>query len=301
MKYILMSISIVFSVINAGLLRNFANKTVNNKYSPFIFNAGVSVVWIMLLTAWLFISRDCNISLTAVIYGIVYGIILGLFLLFKMLATAEGPVSLTTLIGSCAFIIATGFSVFYAGETVTVFQLIGMGLLIISLILCINPKKSGEKLTGKWFFYCFMFFLIGGLVGILYKLFGKSAASEQVNIMILVASIVSCIFFISGGFIEAKKNKKKIESPNRFVLAHMLLCGIAGCVYIRLNVSLSGIIPGAIFFPVSNGGMVILSTIIGKLLFMEKLKTIQIIGILIGLIAIIINGCGDVLWTMIMI
>ena len=43
--------------------------------------------------------------------------------------------------------------------------------------------------------------------------------------------------------------------------------------------------------------MVILSTIIGKLLFGEKLKPIQIVGIFIGLIAIIINGCGDVLWA----
>lgn len=43
MKYLLMAISIMFSVINAELLRSFANKTKNNKYSPFVFNAGVSV------------------------------------------------------------------------------------------------------------------------------------------------------------------------------------------------------------------------------------------------------------------
>ena len=299
MKYILMAVSIMFSVVNAGLLRSFANKTKNNKYSPFIFNAGVSIVWMALLTIWMFLSNDYDISITGVIYGVIYGIILGLFLLFKMQATAEGPVSLTTLIGSCAFIIATGFSVFYAGESISVFQLIGMGLLIASLVLCINPKKSGEKLTKKWFLNSFMFFFIGGLVGILYKLFGKSTASEQVNTMILVASIVSGIFFIFGGLIEAKKNNKKIQKPNRLILTYMFLCGIAGCVYIRLNVSLSGVIPGAIFFPVSNGGMVILSTVVGKLLFGEKLKPIQITGIFIGLIAIVINGCGDVLWTMI--
>ena len=300
MEYVLMAVSIMFSVVNAGLLRSFGNKTKDNRFSPFIFNAGVSVVWMTLLSLWLLISGDCKISATAVIYGVVYGVILGLFLLFKMQATAEGPVSLTTLIGSCAFIIATGFSVFYAGESVSKFQLIGMGLLLASLVLCINPKKSGEKLTTKWFINCFMFFFIGGLVGILYKLFGKSTASDQVNTMILVASVVSGIFFVSGGFIEAKKNHKSIEKPTRLVLLYMLLCGIAGCVYIRLNVSLSKVIPGAIFFPVSNGGMVILSTVIGKVLFGEKLKRIQIIGILIGLIAIIINGCGDVLWKMMM-
>ena len=299
MKYVLMTVSIIFSVVNAVLLRSFANKTQNSKYSSFLFNAGVSVVWTTLLTIWLFISRDYSISVTAVLFGIVYGIILGLFLFFKMQATAEGPVSLTTLIGSCAFIIATGFSVFYTGESVSIFQLIGMGLLLASLVLCINPKKSGEKLTKKWFFNSFMFFFIGGLVGILYKLFGMSTASEQVNTMILVASIVSGMFFIFGGYIEAKKKNKKMERPSKLVLTYMLLCGMAGCVYIRLNVSLSSIIPGAIFFPVSNGGMVILSTAIGKILFGEKLKPVQVMGIFVGLVAIVINGCGNVLWTMI--
>ena len=299
MKYFLMAISILFSVVNACLLRSFADKTKDNKYSSFAFNAGVSVVWVAILTLWLFISGDRQISATAVVYGVVYGIILGLFLLFKMRATSEGPVSLTTLIGSCAFIIATGFSVVYAKETVSIFQMIGMVMLLASLVLCINPKKSGEKLTAKWFFNCFMFFLVGGLVGILYKLFGKSSAAQQVNTMILVAAIVSGVFFITGAFIEAKRNNTNIQKPNKLTLTYMLFCGIAGCVYIRLNVSLSGLIPGAIFFPVSNGGMVILSTVIGKVLFKEKLKPVQIIGILIGLVAIVINGCGDALWAMI--
>lgn len=298
MSYFLMFVSIMFSVINACLLRSFSDGRGENKYSSFIFNAGVSVVWMIILTCWLLLSGDTAVSGTAVIYGVVYGIIMGMFLLFKMRATADGPVSLTTLIGSCAFIIATGFSVLYAKESVSVFQLIGMCLLLASLFLCINPKKSGEKLTGKWFFNCFMFFLVGGLVGILYKLFGKSSASEQVNTMILVAAAVLFVFFTMGGLIEAKSKGEKIEKPDKRTLLYMLFCGIAGCTYIRLNVSISALIPGAIFFPVSNGGMVILSTVIGKILFKEKLKPIQLFGIFIGLIAIVINGCGDTLWSM---
>lgn len=297
-KYFLMIISIFFSVVNACLLRSFAYKTAKNKYSLFIFNSGVSIVWILILSLWLLISGDSQISLTAVLYGVVYGVTLGLFLLFKMSSTAEGPVSLTTLIGSCAFIIATFFSVAYAKEAISVFQIIGMTMLLASLVLCINPKKSGEKLTAKWFFNSFMFFLVGGLIGILYKLFGKSSASEQVNTMMLVASAVSGIFFALGSKFETRKEKEVARKPNKLVYTYMLLCGIAGCVYIRLNVSLSAIIPGAIFFPVSNGGMVILSTVAGKVLFNEKLKPVQILGIVIGLLAIVINGCGDVLWNL---
>ena len=298
-KYLLMAVSIVFSVVNAGLLRSFAGKTKDRPYSSFTFNAGISVVWMAILSLWLVVSGDCSISVTSVIYGVVYGVILGLFLLFKMRATAEGPVSLTTLIGSCAFIIATGFSVLYANESVSNIQLFAMALLLASLFLCINPKKSGEKLTAKWFFNCFMFFFAGGLVGILYKLFGKSSANTQVNTMILVAAFVSGLVFITSALIEAKTKGTTLQKPDKLVVTYMILCGIAGCTYIRLNVSLSAVIPGAIFFPASNGAMVILSTIMGKVLFGEKLKAIQIAGINVGLVAIVINGCGDVLWAMI--
>ena len=92
-KYLLMAVAIVFSGVNAGLLRSFAGKTTDSPYSSFTFNAGISVVWMAILSLWLVVSGDCSISVTSVIYGVVYGVILGLFLLFKMRATAEGPVS----------------------------------------------------------------------------------------------------------------------------------------------------------------------------------------------------------------
>ena len=79
----------------------------------------------------------------------------------------------------------------------------------------------------------------------------------------------------------------------------MILCGMASCIYIRMNLTLSNMIPSAIFFPVSNGGMVILSTIGGKLFFKEKLNKIQISGILLGCVAVAITGCGDFIYNLI--
>ena len=112
-----------------------------------------------------------RLSKGSLIYGIFYGIILFLFLFFKTQSMAKGPVALSTLIGSCAFIIATLFGVIYAKEPINVFQIIGMLMLLISLFLCVNPRKSMEKLSLEWILYSVGFFIAGGLVGILYKLF----------------------------------------------------------------------------------------------------------------------------------
>ena len=66
--------------------------------------------------------------------------------------------------------------------------------------------------------------------------------------------------------------------------------GIAGCLYVRMNLSLSAVINSAIFFPVSNGSMVMISTLAGYLLFNEKLGKKQIFGIVLGVIAIILSS-----------
>ena len=85
------------------------------------------------------------------IYGVICGIIMCLFLYFKTQSMSSGPAALTSLIGNCAFIIAIWFGVIYANETVVPLQLVGMAIIIIALVMCINPCKSNQKLTLSWF------------------------------------------------------------------------------------------------------------------------------------------------------
>ncbi|MBR6719716.1 MAG: hypothetical protein IKL74_02265 [Clostridia bacterium] len=293
--YPLMALSILFSVINACLLHKFGNKDMNTPGDLFFFNGGISIIWMLILAVWFTIEGGTSISPTALIFGVIYGVILCTFLFFKMRSMAEGPVSLSTLIGSCAFVIATWFGVFYVPESISIFQIAGQILLFVSLFLCVNPKKSGEKLTAKWFVYSFLFFLAGGAVGIIYKVFAASDAAGEYNGMMLTASIVSAILFFVFGIFVNLFSRKKLPKIRKSAFLYIVLCGTVSCVYIRLNLSLSAVIPSAVFFPVSNGAMVILSTITGKLFFSEKLNKVQITGILIGLIAIVITGCSGLL------
>lgn len=290
MRYIAMTVSTFLAVVNACLLRKYGE--IGKKgMNAYLFNAGVNIVWIIILSGIL-IASDSAWNPTAVLYGVVYGVILFAFLFFKTQSMVNGPVSLSTLIGSCAFVIATVFGVIYCEESVASPQVVGMVLLFISLMLCVNPQKSKEKLTKKWMLYCLGFFIAGGFTGILYKMFGKSSACLEHEVMLLAAAIVAELLFLTFGFFQTKKYGGTIR-PDKRISLFVLLCGIASCLYIRLNLSLSNMIPSVIFFPVSNGGMVILSTIAGKMLFHEKLTGRQLLGIMVGCIAVAVVGCGD--------
>lgn len=296
-KYVLMMVSIFLSVSSSCLLRAFSNRALSkNTGDTFLFNAVLSIGWTLILGIWQLFSFE-DVSAEAYFFGIIYGIIMSAFLFTKMCALSKGPVSLTTLIGSCAFVIATWFGVIYAHEpTINTIQHIGMSMLVISLILCINPKKSGERLTIKWFLYAFSFFIAGGFLGIVNKMFGKSTASSQVNAMMLTASLVTAILFTVASFIINFITGKPLPKIHKGSWIYIILCAITSCLYQRLNVMLAKEILSVIFFPVSNGSMVILSTIMGKVVFKEKMLPIQIIGIFVGIFAIVITGCSSLFY-----
>ena len=290
MKYFVMTVSILLSVLNACLLKSYTNGQ-KKTYSTLLFNSGVCAMWVTLLSGLLAISVN-EVNLTTVGFGIVYGVILFAFLFFKTSTMQTGPITLGTLVGSCAFLITIIYGVGFCDESINIEQISGILLLIISLVFCINPKKSTEILTGKWLFNCTCFFLAGGAVGILYKIFGASPVKDNADAMLCTAAIVGFLLFLISNIIFSAKNKCNIKPCKRTVV-YMILSGIASCIYIRLNISLSAIIPSVVFFPVSNGGMVILSALCGKLVYGEKLNRRQSAGIILGCVAILIIGCAQ--------
>ena len=289
MKYFLMAVSIIFASLQSIILKKFANKTIKNTGDLFFFNGGVSVVWTVVMLIW-FLASGGGISLEAVIFGLVYGVILCAFLYFKTASLAEGSVTITTLIGSAAFIPATIFGIFYASESVSVFQIIGMVVMLIAVAICVNTKNSSEKPTLKWIIYVIAFFIAGSALGAFFKVFGKSNAFSEVNGMMLSAAIFSAIAFFVTGLVINKANKLPSPTIEKQSLIYILLSGLAGCLYVRMNLSLSAVISSAIFFPVSNGSMVMISTLAGFLLFKEKLTKLQVFGIILGVVAIVLSS-----------
>ena len=292
MEYLLMTVAIAFATLNSAILKKFNNRTIKNTGDCFFFNGGVSIVWTAVMLIWFFAAGGRSISGGAVLFGLVYGFILCAFLFLKMQSLAEGPVTFTTLIGSAAFIPATVFGIFYASENVSALQIAGIALMLLSVFMCVNPKKSNVSMTLKWIIYCSAFFIAGGVIGMFYKVFGRSDFSSEANGMMLCASFFSAIFFFCTGIIINKVKNEPMPTLKKASLLWLVTSALAGCVYIRINLSLSAVIPSAIFFPVSNGALVILSTLIGWLVFGEKLNRLQLLGIFVGLISIVLTGIG---------
>jgi drug/metabolite transporter (DMT)-like permease len=204
----------------------------------------------------------------------------------------RGPVSLTTLIGNCSLLVSVIVCFILWEEPISLVDIVGLVLLMLGLTLTTYKKTSGKFKKG-WAMISLLFLLLGAGVGIVFKAFSKRGGAKYTsNIMVVAAFVMlisyTLICFFTGSF--PSKSIPQTKKEKRFFIIFALGSGLLSCVYNRLNIYLSGVLNGIIFFPLFNGGVVLLSTALGILIFKEKLSKKQLSGVLLGILGICIIG-----------
>lgn len=302
--YVFLFISIVAAVCNNIILHLLLSK--NIKYNPFLFNIGVSLVWIIILLP---IGVQGRYTGTTVLYGVVYGLLMAGFLFFKMQAMTTGPILLTSLLGCSSFVLTTVFNAVYWKESIDVFGVTGILLMLVALYLitmkdACKPQTDGREKGTRvvWIVYCLFFLLFAASTGIIFK-FHQTYDKGNTNKMMVVSAVVSVITFLSlyclsKIFLKQGKTEEKEDTGNQEIrvikrerytlLGLMLAAGVVSCVYNRLNVYLTGVLPSVLFFPVFNGAVIMLASVAGIFVFKEKLTKRQGVGVGCGILAIIL-------------
>ena len=294
MEYLLLFAAVVISVANSSVMHVFGNKGLRNHGDVFLFICGTQFIWTVLLLLWSAAAGRLAFSREVILYGLLYGLLLFFFQIFKLSAMSSGPVSLTNLIGASSFLISSAYSYFILKDRINPLCFAGMLLLIFSLYLCIDLKGKATgnnmKLTPRWLFLSLCLFLVGGVIGILYMYFNKSPSADRIDPMMLLASGVSSLLLLAASF--GAKAAERTPAPRlpKSALKYLFAVGVSGCIYMRLNIGLVRLIPGVLLFPLTNTSIILLSTVVGRFFFGEKLNHRQFAGILLGLAAIVFIG-----------
>ena len=118
--------------------------------APFVF----SVVSVISSALYFSISAGSNFTFTwdYVPYAVGFGVCYAASFLCFMYAIKEGSLALTSLALSYSLVIPTLFGLIFLGEDPTVFLVIGIVLLLVSLYL-INYEKGEKKITVRWMIF----------------------------------------------------------------------------------------------------------------------------------------------------
>ena len=282
--YMLLCISMLACLAGGVFRKIYTLYTSGNMASIFVFNAISSIVAAVVLLFW-GVSMPSAFTLWL---GILFGVVTALQSLALLWALKTGPMSYTSVIGSFSTLVTAVSGALFFDESITVLQAIGIAIMLCSFVFAAEKDKDKKKASFRWLLLCTVNFLSIGCIGIMQKVHQASTYRAELNSFLVIAFVVAGLF---SGILAALFGKHTaIEKQQKRSVSLLLLCmivsGVGAALNNRFNLYLSGVIDSAIFFPIVNGGGLVLSTLTAVVFFREHLAKRQWIGILLGIVAV---------------
>ncbi len=247
----------------------------------------------VLALPFVFIIDKGVISAESMMFGGLMGVAFFGFILMYDKAIKSGPLSITTLVFSVASAIPIIVSAIVFDEAITALQIVGFVIIAISLYFISfanSHRKTTEKrqFSRKWLLYTCVGFAFNVCTMLLNKFFGKTVEGGSVYQYIfttfMVSAILSLTLYIPK---ETRSNVKNIGVDKWFIILAIAVA-VANAVGNGAVAVLGGILNGAVLFPVTGAVSVLISSLVSIFLFDEKLNAKSIIGLSLGIVAIVL-------------
>lgn len=243
-------------------------------------------------------------------YGFNFGLIVCSFLcailfgvdLFACMEAVKGcSLAVLSMFSLGGLVLSIIVSYFWFNEPVSVFQIIGLIVFFVAAYLLLSyDKKSNIKISFKTFTSLLVSFFANGLIMIAQKYFALKVNEANTPLFsLLTFFLCGTMMIISFAFTRLKAKRKTKEDENgilktkeRVLNKKLIICGslLAVAVFL-INIIITEMgktVPSIIVFPVSTAISVLIATLVGCLIFKDKLTTKKIAGIILGVISIVI-------------
>ena len=299
MRYYLLLLASVAGEVLYNIFMNLESKNGRgNGREVHRFNRIVYSVGFVLL---LIRAIGTPISLYSILLGMLFGFAIMMASFALVCSYATGPMHISTLFITSSMILPILAGVPISHDQLTVGKLICIVCLLFFLYLSLE-RKEGAGVNREWFVYTLIGFLFSGMIGITQKIHQASVHADESAWFLAAAFFFSAVFSAVINLLmrkmagrPAKKEEAKptettdkpVHSTKKMVL-YAVLCGI--CIWFLHvnNLTLVGQLPGFIFFPIENGGSLMLDILVAVFLFHEKLTKRQLVGIIGGVLALLV-------------
>ena len=274
-------ISVIFGISGQNISKKiYSEKTGGNGVYTFSMLSCLSAAIFFILTASDFLWNAALIP-----HALFFAIPYGTATIFNILALRCGPLSLTALISSFSLMIPTFFGLIFLKDPVSFGLYPGLALLAVSLFL-INKKGGDTKgVSLKWLICVLFAFLGNGLCSVAQTVQQKHFSGQYKNEFMIIALLI--VVGIMGLFTVLKERK----SAGKYIRAgwHLSLgCGILNGMVNLFVMILTGLMNVSLMFPLVSVGGIVLTFIVSKAFYKEKLTAAQHIGFLFGIGAIVL-------------
>ncbi len=234
-----------------------------------------------------------EISTFSIVLSVFFGISVALTQIMQSKAMGNGPASLVSLVYACGFLVPIFYGLVFWNEGVSIYQWLGIVLLVVALCLIVFKREKGGKLLA-WLPFATLAMLGSGANAIFQKTHQYSAFADELQFFLVYSLFFSSLFTGIASLLirKSEENESTLAKKQRVIKKVVVPLCLGVCVGLLnfLNLSLSGKLPSIILFPVYNVGSMLLSSLISALIYKDKPTKRQGIGFAIGIVAILIVG-----------
>ena len=255
--YPLLALTLAAS-LGGGLVKSYYSKRVSaSSGGYYLYNGVSSLVSAAVLTV---MGRSHAVSAFTLSLGVLFGAVTAVQQVTNAAALAVGPWSYTSVLISLSTVIPALSGAIFWHEKLTPAGIAGIALLA---------------------------------VGVLQKVHGSSSHSGELYDFLITAFVFSAVFSFILFARCAKKDRKSgartvPDRPLPLLAAMFAAAGIAAALNNAINLRLAGTMNSAVFFPVVNGGGLVLTTAASVIFFHEKLTARQYVGLAAGIAAVLL-------------
>lgn len=245
----------------------------------------------MALVLLLFAGGFSGVSLKALAISAIGAVALGSNLFFGLEALKSGAMVLSSMAGSAGLLLPCVFGIFMFDEPMSLMQLFGILLLILSGWLLIGySKKLKGSFTPRTMLLLIGSMLSNGFTMVAQKMFSKYLPDVSVSVFSFLAFGLVGVGMCVGLVPQLTKKEKREEIRELPKALWFYGAGLSTILLIinQLATIAAKVIPSAIMFPINDGGATIITALTGAVVFKEKLTARSVAGLALGIASLIV-------------
>lgn len=236
-----------------------------------------------LLLAIFFVNQLIDLAYQTLIFAAIYGVLLVLSQWMLTFALGIGNTSVCTVIYSLGFILPTLSGRLFFKEEFTYLGAIGVVLAVIVVLLNVKKEDKNQPKSNRFLPLILVAMLSSGGLGIMQKVQQSRPFAEQSGGFVLTAFLLAFLISLTAFLICNKRPALTLSS-----CLYPAVTGVCFGGANLFNTILAGKMKSAVFFPLQNISTILLTTLLGIVLFKEKITKKTALILSLGILVILL-------------
>ena len=286
-------LSVLF-YIPIKITENFTSKKIANTKTLFSYGVSRMIIGVLIGLSIMLIKNEfpVYIDLNTVLISLLFGAILSTGMMVTVLALKHANVTITSVFMTASLIIPILIGYVFLNEKVNVWQIVLIIVFLLTVYPLVSNKQAKKPFTIISFIACLLVWLTSGFGTASLQLFFRVVPQGSVNLVLVLSYAFGGVILT---IVTLLFKDKKVEENNKIKLTKsIVIAGFICTLFYFLNQQFITILtnefPSSILFPVSTGGGVVMGSLIGLIVYREKLSVTNYIALVIGIASLILVG-----------